>query len=299
MTPTSEVPMTDDANLPSGMPFVPSPRERDRLQAAVGRDLGARYAMLGYLGCGAYATVWAARDRVTDDLLAVKRLEARPGRARGFYRELSAMFRLSHPRIVRLINLLETPDGPRYLFLEHCGGGSLRDALLRTRRAGQELAPRRAAVLARQLAEGLAEAHRIGLAHRDLKPENVLFDGTDDSAAVKLADFGLALALQRAGMAGAAGLSGTPIYMAPEQFAGRCLAASDVYALGILLYEMLHGRPPFTGAPEELARQHLHLAPAIAEDLPAPWRAVLHRLLEKEPGQRPTARELLDLLPGA
>ncbi|MBY0522998.1 MAG: serine/threonine protein kinase [Gemmataceae bacterium] len=282
-----------------GSPYAPTPAELACWLSAVGRDLGSRYEMLGYLGHGAYATVWKARDRVTKELVAVKRFETKSGQAGGFYRELNALFRLRHPRIVRIVNLLEAPAGPRYLILEHCGGGSLRGALQSAVRTSDLGMLSRTRMVARQVAEGLAEAHRLGLAHRDLKPENVLFETTaSDGATVKLADFGLARALQSAGLAaqsGAplAGLSGTPAYMAPEQFEGVFAAATDVYALGVILYELLHGQPPFEGSPEQLAYQHLRQSPVISAALPHPWRSLLATLLDKDPERRPTAGDLL------
>ncbi|MCS6852882.1 MAG: serine/threonine protein kinase [Gemmataceae bacterium] len=270
-----------------------TPLQRAFALQRVASDLGRRYQVLDYIGRGATATVWKVRDRITDEFLAVKRFEVTSVSSAGFYRELRMLFRLQHPRIVRVINLLEPAGTARYLLLEYCGGGSLRDAMQTKRSWTWE----EAADLASQIAEGLNEAHRQGLVHRDLKPENVLFAGPGcDGKGVKLADFGLARALQQAralAPASAGGLSGTPIYMAPELFAGSFHTASDIYALGVIVYELLHGRAPFAGTAEELAAQHLHAPPRLRPDLPAPGRDLLAAMLAKRPAERPTAAALL------
>ena len=277
----------------------PPPADQARLAREIGNDLGGRYEVTGYVGRGAFATVWRATDRVAGAAVAVKRIDPEVGKARGFYRELRALFRLSHPRVVRIVNLMEAAGGARYLILEYCPGGSLRAALSRAGREGRRCPPARAREIGRQLAAGLAAAHRVGLAHRDLKPENVLFDADGPglfggAAGVKLADFGLARALRPVPDDGGAlpTVSGSPAYMAPEQFIGACHAASDLYALGVMLFELLHGRLPFEGGPEELARRHLYEVPAADPGLPPPWPGLLARLLAKDPGARPTGAEL-------
>ncbi|MBY0455803.1 MAG: serine/threonine protein kinase, partial [Gemmataceae bacterium] len=220
----------------------PSPAELTARADRIGAEMGARYEVTGYLGHGAFATVWRALDRVTGQAVAVKRFEGVVQKPQSFYREVRALFRLSHPRVVKVVNLMEAAGGARYLILEFCPGGSLRAHLSwarRTGRTGRTCPAPRVRSLGRQLASGLAAAHALGLAHRDLKPENVLFDADSPglfggTAGVKLADFGLARALTRAVPADGAlpSVSGSPAYMAPEQFSGAPVPASDVYALG-------------------------------------------------------------------
>ncbi len=260
--------------------------------------------MLDFLGQGAYATVWKALDRVTEEFVAVKRFEPARQKVHDFYRELRAMFRFRHARIVQIINLLEVSSGARYLILEYCGGGNLRQGLRRMRKNGWRCCPEELGVLTRQLCEGLAVAHEVGLVHRDLKPENVLFERTistfRESVEVKLADFGLARVLrppEEDALGGPLqGLSGSPGYMAPEQFLGEYSPKSDLYALGTILYETWHQKPLFEGTPEELVRQHLREPPRFGTNLPTFWQQLLAKLLSKRSEHRPTAVEVLDQL---
>jgi len=285
----------------SGTPQVPA-ADLELLLRQMEPDLTPRYRLDGYLGRGAFATVWKAEDRVTGETVAIKRFHARIPENRNFYRELSALFRLRHERIVRIINLQEVADRARYLILEYCGGGTLRTALNKGHRAGLVGAAPRVRALALQLAEGLAAAHRLGLVHRDLKPENILFERQADEASggsvsVKIVDFGLARALYTGPAVSGSlrPLSGSPAYMAPEQFNNTFSPGSDIYALGVILYELLTGQPPYSGTSEELAYQHLHSSAALAA-LPGAWPDLLGAMLAKDAAARPGAEEVIEAL---
>ncbi|MBI2945481.1 MAG: serine/threonine protein kinase [Candidatus Wallbacteria bacterium] len=202
------------------------------------------YRILGEVASGASGTVFRAEQLELGRVVALKILS--PGlfdeqttRAR-FLREARLQARLGHPRILRVYDA-GIVDGRPFLAMELVEGGSLRELLLRE----GALSVARALRLAAGIAEGLAAAHRIGVAHRDLKPENVLLV---DSEEVKLADFGLAKAYSESQtLQTAAGvILGTPGYISPEVLSGAPAGSgADVYALGAILYEMLAGRPPF------------------------------------------------------
>lgn len=283
---------------------ITTEREIEFRRAFIAQDVGPRYEVGRLLGQGGFASVWLAEDRATGTPVAIKRFEnGRDTAGQSFYRELRAMARLISPRIVRLYNLLETPSHQRYLFVEYCAGGSLRDFLEYLRSIGKRMPIDLATKIIRQLATGLSEAHELGLAHRDLKPENVLFTQAPDldletwQPDAKLADFGLAQAsahLQSNGRL--LGLSGSPAYMAPEQFSGTSELASDLYSLGVIAYELVHGRLPFFGTAAQLARQHLYAEPNIDEALPHVWQQFLRSLLAKDPAERRGSWEYLDAL---
>ena len=223
-----------------------------------------------------------------------------PDRRERFQREARAVAALNHPNIVTLYSV-EEEEGELFLTMELVQGQSLR-ALLRD----GPLAPSRALALAAQVCEGLCTAHAAGILHRDLKPDNLIV-GPDDR--VKILDFGLAKLLNPLSSVEVDALStpglalGTVGYMAPEQALGRPVdARADVFSLGVVLYQMLTGRPPFEGATAVAVLDHLLNRPPLAPDrvqagLPGAIGAVILRALEKDPARRPAgARELLEEL---
>jgi serine/threonine protein kinase len=257
-------------------------------QAAARRVLGGRYRLRSLLAAGGMGAVWVADDAALGRQVAVKLLsEALAGdglAAERLRREARAAAGLEHPGIARVLDLGE--DGGRpYLVMELLHGQSLAQRLAR---AGP-LPPAEAARVVAAAAEALQVAHRAGIVHRDVKPGNVFLTGDGE---VKLLDFGIASAANQAALTGG-DLIGTAAYLAPERMLGHdATPASDVYALGVLLYELLAGRPPFTAdSSTALAMAHLHARPAPLRDAaagaPPALAAACEQALAKDPADRP------------
>jgi tRNA A-37 threonylcarbamoyl transferase component Bud32 len=257
------------------------------------------YEILGELGRGGMGVVYKARHTRLNRLVALKMIlsgsHAGEEELTRFRAEAEALARLRHPHIVQIFDVGEH-DGRPYFSLEYVEGGSLGKRL-----GGTPLPPRQAAALAETLARAVEAAHRCGIIHRDLKPANVLLtaDGTP-----KITDFGLAKRLDAgAGQTSTGKVLGTPSYMAPEQAAGKGQEigpATDVYALGTVLYEMLTGRPPFRAATSfETVHQVLSeepIAPRSLQRRLAPdLETICLKCLQKETRRRyGSAAELAD-----
>ncbi|MGZ8470889.1 MAG: serine/threonine-protein kinase, partial [Gemmatirosa sp.] len=270
------------AVLPT-MPGRASEEPPDDELTALRRATGNRLLVERRLGSGGMAAVFLARHAVLDTPLAVKVLHphlAREAEMRErFRREAEAAARLRHPHICPILDYGWGP-GVEYLVMPFLGGGSLADAMSGRR----TIAPDRAAAVVAQAAQGLDYAHRHGVVHRDVKPDNVLFD--EEGHAI-VTDFGIASARFHARMTATGRAMGTPHYMSPEQAMGRLLdGRSDVYALGVLLYEMLSGDPPFDGADSySVGYKHVHEAPVpievAAPGVPPALAAIVMRCLAK------------------
>jgi serine/threonine-protein kinase len=258
------------------------------------------YRLEAEIGHGGMGAVYRARHLLLDRVAAVKilhpHLSGDESMVQRFLNEARAVNDIRHPRIVEVLDAGRLASGTPYIVMEHLDGQSLAARLRETGR----LPPAVAVRTARQIAGALAAAHARGIVHRDLKPENVfLCDGGSDGAPrAKVLDFGIAKL--RADLAGAGaetrptgGLLGTPQYMAPEQWRTGAVADPriDVYALGLILFEMLSGTPPFLGDSwVDLLHLHLSAAPPRMRDrgvdVPAALEAVVRRALAKEIGER-------------
>ncbi|GAA1895631.1 Stk1 family PASTA domain-containing Ser/Thr kinase [Lapillicoccus jejuensis] len=261
------------------------------VQPVVGRLLDGRYRVLEHLADGGMASVWLAVDERLDREVAVKLprrdLVSDPTFASRFRREARSAARLGHPHVVSVHDQGED-DGDLFLVMEYVPGRTLRELVT----AEGPLPARRALDLLDGLLQALDAAHATGLIHRDVKPENVLIrpDGL-----VKVADFGLARAVTAATTTNASGtLMGTVAYLSPEQVErGIADARSDVYAAGLVLFELLTGRKAFEGdSPISIAYQHVHgsvPAPSsLVPSVPAELDALVALGTARDPDQRPT-----------
>jgi serine/threonine-protein kinase len=254
----------------------------------VGQLVG-NYRVLSPLGEGGMGAVYLAEHPVIERRAAVKVLHAdlatQPEVVQRFWNEARAATAIGHPGIVQVIDFGQTADGQPYLLMEFLDGRSLTQTI----KEEGPLAPARAIFIADQIADALAAAHAKSIVHRDLKPDNVFVLGNR----VKVLDFGIAkLEQAEAGRTRTGMVLGTPAYMAPEQCEGRpdVDARADVYAMGIVLFEMLTGRLPFSGTFGELVVAHLTVAPPLPSSLnpavPAALDAVVVKALAKLPEQR-------------
>src|SRR6059058_663675 len=253
--------------------------------------LGERYKLEDPIGRGGMATIYRGQDLRMDRIVAIKVLRevysTDPKFVTRFQREAKAASALQHPNIVQVFDYGQT-DGNYYIVMELVEGTDLRRYL----RSRGVLAVDRAIIIAHDVALGLGAAHRRGIVHRDVKPQNVLV-GRDGS--IKLTDFGIASVYKdiNAERLTTTGMTlGTVQYYAPEQAQGEIVSpAADVYALGIVMYEMLTGHPPFDGdSPVAVAMQHIQDVPTppshINPNISPALEEIILRCLEKVPEMR-------------
>ena len=265
--------------------------------------LGGRYRLEGLIGRGGMASVWRATDLPLDRLVAIKRLHARmhddPELAERFRREGRAVARLQHPNLVRLLDQGQEGDEP-FLVFELVEGSDLKTIISQDGR----LPYRDAAAICAQVARALAAAHQAGVVHRDIKSHNVLV--TPDRVA-KLTDFGIARIVETEGsnLTRTGIVMGSSDYLAPEQAEGHGVdERSDIYSLGVVLFEALTGRLPFTGdSPVAVATKHVYETPPdprkLAPATPRQLSQVCLRALAKRPVERfASAAAFADALEG-
>ncbi len=282
--------------------------EAEYEDSLVGRTIAGKYAIVAFLGGGSMGKVYQARQLGLDKSVAIKVMNQKLARdeafAVRFYREAKAAARLDHPNSTRVLDFGEEPDGLLYIAMEYLDGRDLEQVI-------QKESPidcRRIAMIANQMLSAIAVAHDVGIIHRDLKPENVmLIRGVDEEGApremVKVCDFGIAKLVDRTTEGPARTTSGlvvgTPEYMSPEQGKGESVdARSDIYSVGVMLYEMITARVPFAAeTPIAIVFRHVTEEPKA----PSLWRAdtdprleqICLRALQKNKDDRfQTAREM-------
>src|SRR4051812_15936908 len=269
---------------------------RPKLEAA----LGGQLQLGALLGEGGFAAVFRAHDPFLERDVAIKVLDPSlavdAAREEQFLHEARTIAAAEHPHIVPLYSA-ESTGGLLYLVMRLLPGQSLGDRI-----AEGKLPAAEAARIALECARALAAAHAVGVVHRDIKPANILLDANGNAT---VTDFGIALVTSRGARELVGSTSGTPHYMSPEQSLGEQVdGRSDVYALGVVLYEMLTGTLPFSGrnATEVIAKHISAPAPKVSErepETPVALVRLVDRMLAKDPATRPTATELVKELTAA
>ncbi|WP_329299982.1 serine/threonine protein kinase [Streptomyces sp. NBC_00659] len=268
------------------------------------RPVGSKYLLEEPLGRGATGTVWRARQRETagaeaavagqpGETVAIKVLKEELASdadiVMRFLRERSVLLRLTHPNIVRVRDLVVEGD-LLALVMDLVDGPDLHRYL----RENGPFSPVAASLLTAQIADALAASHADGVVHRDLKPANVLLKQDAGQMHPMLTDFGIARLADSPGLTRTHEFVGTPAYVAPESAEGRPqTSAVDIYGAGILMYELVTGRPPFAGGSAlEVLHQHLSAEPRRPSTVPDPLWTVIERCLRKNPDERPSAENL-------
>jgi serine/threonine protein kinase len=316
----------DPASSPVPSPKLPSSKPSAR--GLIGATLG-RYEVLEELGHGGMATVYRAHDPRLDRDVALKvihnHLRDNPEIAQRFRHEAQAVAKLKHRSIVEIYDVPDTDDGERFLVAEYVDGPSLRRWLQGAQKErgeggasaaathgigkGPVMPPEIAAALVMQVLSALSRAHAEGIIHRDVKPENILIAGlgaptsqrpSDPNRAVpiaKLTDFGIAKILDAASMTSTGQILGSPAHMAPEQIEGGDVTARvDVFATGVLFYELLTGALPFDGKnPAQVIRRVLdgQFTPAdrLVPTVGGRWSTIVAAMLARDPLKRPATIE--------
>jgi eukaryotic-like serine/threonine-protein kinase len=269
----------------------------------IARVVGGRYQITGLIASGGMGEVFQAHDRVLDRVVALKVLHpglgSDPDFVERFRKEATAAGRLSHPNIVQVYDWGKGEDGSAYMAMELVEGQNLREVLA----ASGRLRPAVAARVAAQVCGALEAARKAGLVHRDIKPENILL--TPDGR-VKVADFGLSRTMAESKATQAGVLLGTAHYVAPEQVEGKeSDHRSDLFALGVVLFEMLTGKTPFTGdtpliVAYQRVRENVPRPSELTGGVPPALDEIVQRATARDPANRyPSAAEMGDALRNA
>lgn len=259
-----------------------------------------RYELLEIIGDGGMARVYRARHVHLDQHVAVKILYGDMATDRAlserFRREAQSSAQIKHPNVVSVLDFGISAEGLSFLAMELLEGQTLADVI----KAQKRVAPPRAAEITRQIALGLSAAHQQGFVHRDLKPKNVMFSRDSSGAEkIKILDFGLVRPLEENDerLTARGQVFGTPAYMAPEQITdGEIDARTDLYALGAIIYELISGKPPFTGQMTEVFRKHLSQTPAPLDERTGLGELAMLMLSKSQNARPESAMRVVELI---
>lgn len=254
----------------------------------------SKYRLLGLVGQGQFGRVYCASHRKTGRLVALKDLDRARFPTHKFLRELRFLLSLQHTNIVSCYALEHSLAG-RYLVMDYCEGGTLRGVM----EGEPQLHPAQGLKLVADVLAGLEHAHSKGIIHCDIKPENILLSLQPSGWIARISDFGISRLIQENSTGGVSN-TGSPAYMAPERFYGQHSHSSDLYAVGVLLFELLVGYRPFSGLPAELMNAHLNKPVRIPETVPIELQEVILTALQKLKARRfPSATAMLAALRSA
>jgi predicted ATPase len=270
------------------MPAATMTLETTREELSRGTLFADRYEIIEELGAGGMGSVYRAIDKKLNEEVAIKLLKREVASDRKiierFANELKLARRIVHQNIGRMYELMEH-GGTSFITMEFVPGENLKSFI---KRVGK-LPEGKAVAIAKQVCEGLIEAHRLGVTHRDLKPQNIMIDKEGNA---RIMDFGIARSIETKGQTEAGMIIGTPEYMSPEQAEGKEAGArSDIYSLGVVLYEMLTGQVPFTGdSSMSIVLKHVTQIPVNPQEVDSRISDEMNRLilkcLEKDPEKR-------------
>jgi serine/threonine-protein kinase len=240
----------------------------------------SKYRLLGLVGQGQFGRVYCASHRQTGRLFALKELDRDRFPTHRFLRELRFLLSLQHPNIVTC-HALEQTLTSRYLVMDYCQGGTLRSLMPED----VQLHPAYCLQLIADVLAGLEHAHSRDIVHCDIKPENILLTVEPHGWRAQISDFGIARISQGLSKLDS-GNTGSPAYMAPERFYGQYSYASDLYAIGVMLFELWLGRRPFSGVPTELRSAHLNQSVKVPDSVPESVRSIILTALQKLQARR-------------
>ncbi|MGL5943071.1 MAG: serine/threonine protein kinase [Waterburya sp.] len=253
----------------------------------------SNYKILSLVGRGQFGKVFVAIERQSGNLVALKELNQKQLSTSSFLRELHFLVTLEHFNIVTC-KALEHYQNNRYIVMDYCEGGTLRNLI----DSPYKLTLDQSLKLIIDILAGLKFAHEKGIIHRDIKPENILLQISDNrSWTARISDFGIAKLHQEINPQAIMGDTGSPAYMSPEQFYGRYSYSCDLYAVGVILYELVVGKRPFGGMPKELMAAHINQPVIIPKTIPFILRSAIAKSLQKLPHRRfQSAEEMLKSL---